>query len=127
VLIAAKNAMVDIGGGRRKIRKGETTAHAASWIVRDKPHLWRPIELDFPADDPEPAAEPPVADEAVPEVSSATPDNPEAPEGDQAGAEPEPAAKDVRAWARAEGLDVPARGPLPDDIVARYKAATRDW
>lgn len=31
-----------------------------------------------------------------------------------------PTAKAVRAWAKANSVEVPARGPLPDDIVARY-------
>lgn len=35
--------------------------------------------------------------------------------------EPKPA--DVRAWAKAEGLDVPARGNLSAELVERYKAA----
>lgn len=34
-----------------------------------------------------------------------------------------PAPKDVRAWARAQGIDVPARGQLPADVVAQYQAA----
>jgi len=43
-------------------------------------------------------------------------------DGQAAGdAEPKPA--DVRAWAKAEGLDVPPRGNLSAEIVDRYKAA----
>lgn len=34
-----------------------------------------------------------------------------------------PEAKAVRAWAREEGIDVPARGKVPDDVVAAYQAA----
>lgn len=53
-----------------------------------------------------------------------TTENPsEAPAAAPAATEAPPPAKDVRAWARAEGLDVPARGPLPDDLVERYVAA----
>lgn len=37
-----------------------------------------------------------------------------------------PAPKAVRAWARGQGIDVPARGPLPEDVVARYLAAAED-
>jgi len=29
----------------------------------------------------------------------------------------------LRAWARAHGVDVSARGRIPDDVVARYRAA----
>lgn len=41
-------------------------------------------------------------------------------------AEPDPTqydAKAVRAWAAQQGVDVPARGKLPDTIVAQYQAA----
>lgn len=34
-----------------------------------------------------------------------------------------PAAKDVRAWAVAEGYDVPARGRIPADIIEAYNDA----
>jgi hypothetical protein len=37
-----------------------------------------------------------------------------------------PSTAKVRAWAREEGLDVPARGPMPDDVVERYTAAHSD-
>ena len=43
------------------------------------------------------------------------------PEPEPADDEPKPAA--VRAWARAEGLDVPARGNLSTDLIEQYKAA----
>lgn len=36
------------------------------------------------------------------------------------GSDQGPAAKDVRAWAKAEGIEVPARGPLPDEVVELY-------
>lgn len=35
----------------------------------------------------------------------------------------EPAAVDVRAWAKEQGLDVPARGKLSADVIDAYKAA----
>ncbi|WP_083924457.1 Lsr2 family DNA-binding protein [Nocardiopsis lucentensis] len=35
----------------------------------------------------------------------------------------EPSTAEVRAWAREHGYEVPARGKLPDDVVAAYKAA----
>jgi hypothetical protein len=35
--------------------------------------------------------------------------------------EPRPA--EVRAWARAEGIDVPARGNLSTDLIDKFKAA----
>lgn len=41
--------------------------------------------------------------------------------GDDTGEEPKPA--DVRAWAKEAGVDVPARGKLPAEVVDAYKAA----
>jgi hypothetical protein len=38
-------------------------------------------------------------------------------------APPEPTTKDVRAWARDEGIDVPDRGRLRPEIWAAYRAA----
>lgn len=71
-------------------------AHADSPIARARPDLWRPIAVDYPV----------------------APDSPAAP-GEAAKTSP----KDVRAWARAEGVEVPARGPIPDEVVAAYQAA----
>lgn len=34
-----------------------------------------------------------------------------------------PAAKDVRAWARANGTNLPDRGRIPGDVLAAYTAA----
>ena len=46
---------------------------------------------------------------------------PEATVTDPAADMPKPA--DVRAWAKSAGLDVPARGKLPADVVEAYKQA----
>jgi hypothetical protein len=40
---------------------------------------------------------------------------------DSEGKGPKPS--DVRAWAKAEGIDAPARGKLPDELVEQYLAA----
>lgn len=34
-----------------------------------------------------------------------------------------PSAKEVRAWAREQDIEVPSRGKIPDDVVAAYRAA----
>ena len=34
-----------------------------------------------------------------------------------------PSAREVRDWAKAEGLDVPARGGVPEELVAQYVAS----
>lgn len=36
-----------------------------------------------------------------------------------------PAAAAVRKWARGQGLDVPQRGKLGDDVIAAYKARNK--
>lgn len=53
------------------------------------------------------------------EKQAAQPENKmvSAPEGDKADA------KTVRAWARAEGIEVPAKGRIPDDVVSAYQDA----
>jgi hypothetical protein len=42
----------------------------------------------------------------------------------QAGAADEPDSTEVREWARENDIEVKERGRVPQDIVARYKAAT---
>lgn len=54
-------------------------------------------------------------------LESNSPLVPQPPAGDQ----PEPAAADVRAWAQAQGIDVPARGKLSAELIERYKALRR--
>lgn len=133
VMIAAKHAMVPTGSGaRRKIRRDVTTAHVDSEIVRDRPHLWRPLMVDYPAetdevDDPPPPPAPEPEPEPEPEPA-ADPEPDETPEPT-----PEPKAKDVRAWAKEQGMDVPSSGKVPADIVQAYKEAQqgdgggREW
>jgi len=89
VMIARHGAMVVLDGTPHRVRRGRTTAHVDSQVVRDHPELWAELVVDFPATSDTPA----------------------------------PAAKDVRAWAKAEGLDVPARGALSADVYAAYEAA----
>lgn len=47
----------------------------------------------------------------------------DAPAGDDGQGDEEPRPADVRAWAKAENIDVPARGNLSAELVERYKAA----
>lgn len=47
--------------------------------------------------------------------------------GDQAdGDKTAPRPAEVRAWAREQGIDVPARGKLPPEIVERYLEAREE-
>jgi hypothetical protein len=65
---------------------------------------------------PEP---PPAEPEPEPDVEAeAKAEEPEPPS--DADVQPRPSNAEVRAWAKAEGIDVPARGPVSDDLVAQY-------
>jgi len=113
VLVARDNGSVTVDGRRVRIIRGRTLAHADSWIAKSRPQLWRPVRLDFTAAD----AAPPAPAEPDPE--------PPAPvvEADLEPSAPKPPAKDVRAWAKDAGVDVPASGPIPAAVVEQYQAA----
>jgi len=103
VMICAQSAQVLVDDGDRLewVRADRTTAHADHPVVVEYPHLWRRLEINYPT----------------------SPLDPIEPVDAPADESPEPAAKDIRAWARAEGIDVPARGPIPDEFAAAYQAA----
>jgi hypothetical protein len=96
VMICAQSAqvLVDDGHHLESVVVDRTTAHADHPVVVGYPHLWRPLTVDYPTSGPEPAV-----------------------------AEEEPAAKDVREWAADNDVDVNAKGPLPADVVERYRQA----
>lgn len=104
VLIATTSALVRVGDRVHRIRRRRTTAHPDSPIVAEHPDMWEPMRVDFPAELDAPPAE-----------LDAPPAEPVIATG--------PSLKAVRAWAKAEGIDVPARGKLPDEVIARYQAA----
>jgi hypothetical protein len=47
-------------------------------------------------------------------------------QADQSPSPKRPKAADVRAWAEAEGIDLPDRGRVPDEVVEQYQAAHDD-
>lgn len=52
VMIAVKSGVIrQEGKTRLMIRKGVTTAHEGSDIVRDHPHLWGRLDVTFPCED----------------------------------------------------------------------------
>lgn len=110
LLIAKRSAMVTLDGALLRVRRGRTLAHAEHPIVAADPTLWRPMPIDY---DVETTTSPVVPDPPAP----ADPDA----EADEAATRP--AAGTVRAWARANEVDVPARGPIPDDVYAAYTEA----
>jgi len=116
VMICAQSAQVLVDDGDRLewVRADRTTAHADHPVVVEYPHLWRRLEINYPSLGP-------VTDDQPP--AQAEPADPGDDDADAASAPAAPAARDVRAWAKAEGIDVPARGPIPDDVVDRYRDA----
>jgi hypothetical protein len=123
VVVARVGARVVVNGRPHRIFAGGTTAHADASVVREHPELWRPFVPDIPADTPGPAAT--GADEAPGGGSEpgGAGEGETAAEVRPASAAVKPTNKAVRAWARETGTPVPARGPLPDDVVAAYIAA----
>ena len=98
ILIAVTDTTVTVDDVDVVLSAEVTTADSESRIAQEHPELWRPFVTD-----PSPAlAADDVDTTSAPAIPAA------------------PAAKDVRQWAKAEGIEVPARGPIPDDIVERY-------
>lgn len=59
IVIAALPGTVVIDGQRQMVRRGVTTAHVGHEIVERYPHLWRPIDVDYPvSEEPQPVDEP---------------------------------------------------------------------
>jgi len=133
LLVARTSAVIHVGRRRVRIRRGDTVVNADDPIVAGREHMFEPLRV-------------PYLGAAVPTVERATADpgerrtvevsigqdlpdpepqsDQEAPGPDGSGeAAAEPSAKEVREWAKASGLDVPARGKLPEDLVAAYKRA----
>ncbi|MGH2688349.1 MAG: hypothetical protein ACRDKW_06035, partial [Actinomycetota bacterium] len=49
VMIARTGGVVRVGGIRRRVYRGRTTAHVDAQVVADHPDLWTPLEVDYPA------------------------------------------------------------------------------
>lgn len=101
IMIAAKTGTVTLDGQRRMVRKGVTTAHAGHELVDRYPHLWQPIQVHYPVDEPDDDEPSPVDPPADDEPSPAT----------------------VRAWAKDQGIDVPPRGRVPAEVIEQYRQA----
>jgi hypothetical protein len=132
-------------GARHKVRAG-SLAHPAAAVVELCPDVWEPVHIDYPAEGGHAWAPLSAGASAVraAELGGVDGDGAPAPSapptagvtttalatgGQQAGGgiaptppPAKPTGKAVRAWARERGMSVPARGPLPDDVVAAYQA-----
>lgn len=111
ILIAVTDTTVTVDDVDVVLTADVTTADSESRIAQEHPELWRPFVTD---QSPAPAADEPPA--------GVTGDTAAADDVDTTSAPAAPAARDVRAWARAEGIDVPASGPLPVAVVDQYMA-----
>lgn len=104
ILVAKTNAVLTYEGKRVLLRRGETHVRVGHPIVKGHEHLFEPMRVHY---DVEQATAAPGEKRNL-----------------QLPGEPKPA--DVRAWAREQGIEVPARGKLPDEVVEQYKAASRE-
>ncbi|GAA1766149.1 Lsr2 dimerization domain-containing protein [Streptomonospora arabica] len=150
LLIARTSAVITEGRRSYRIKRGQTVVRADDPVVRGREHLFReltvtrlghrataeptpprpartmedatavpgrPREADVTAGAPvEPEPEQPREEPA--EQSAEAADEPASEEE-----APEPSTREVRAWARENGMDVPSRGRVPDEVVAAYKRA----
>jgi len=96
--MAAQSAAVTMDGIPRMIEAGRTLAHADHAIVAACPSLWEPLRVHYSTEEPE---TPPVTEAQA----------------------PQPDAKQVRAWAAEQGLEVSPKGKIPAEVYEQYQAA----
>ncbi|RPE44160.1 Lsr2 protein [Streptomyces sp. Ag109_O5-1] len=95
--MASESAAITMDGIPHMIEAGRTLAHADHDIVAACPSLWQPLRVHY-STEPE---TPPVS-----ETPASQPD-----------------AKQVRAWAADNGIEVSPKGKIPDAVVEQYQAA----
>jgi hypothetical protein len=110
IMIAVRPGTVYLGGSRRMVRKGRTTAHSDHPIVTQHPKLWAPLKVDYAS--PEPVYED--------EVFGGTSETPAAPSPEPPVEQPDNAV--VRQWAADNGIEV-KRGKIPQAVLDQYRAA----
>lgn len=107
IYVARKTAALVFAGKTVFIEEGSTMAREGHPILEAAPEMFEPVFVHFEVDGEQPDPdEPPPAEPAETQAPAGT-----------------PAPKDVRAWAAGQGIDVPARGKLPDAVVEQYQAA----
>lgn len=108
ILIATKTASLVFNGRPIVIKQGRTTVREGHPLLDAAGGMFEPLRVDFDLEDAKPAR---VRTPAAP-VKEPEPSGPE-----------RPAAKDVRAWAAENDVEVPARGKIPDEVYEQYQAA----
>lgn len=102
IFVAKGGSVAFIGDKRVAFTEGQTVREGHP-IMKGLEHLFEPFHVDFEVDETPAPKEPAKA---------------EAPK--------EPEAKAVRAWAAESGIEVPARGKLPAEVVEQYQAAQQE-
>ncbi|MFJ1653513.1 histone-like nucleoid-structuring protein Lsr2 [Streptomyces sp. NPDC088337] len=138
ILVAKVSASVIHGGRTIILTAGKTTVRAGHALLTGREHMFMPLHVDYdvedsgePGDDsggePEGAMAQTMRASVAPDDTEAAPEDAESEPEQAPEPEPEPAprpdAKTVRAWAAENGVDVPARGKIPDSVYEQYQAA----
>ncbi|MFJ2719373.1 histone-like nucleoid-structuring protein Lsr2 [Streptomyces sp. NPDC087437] len=128
ILVATVSAAVIWDGRTVTLTAGKTTVRAGHALLDGRAHMFAPLHVDFDVEDAgEPEEEPEGAMVQTMRASIVTDDTEPGPADTVQEPEPDPAprpdAKTVRAWAGENGIDVPARGKIPDSVYEQYQAA----
>lgn len=96
IYVADESAVLYAAGQQYVVHKGVTRVRAGHPLLKRNAHLFRALDVHY---DVEQATARPGEKRGTPEQGAA------------------------RAWAKANGIDVPARGRIPDEVLEQYKAA----
>ncbi|PXY25154.1 hypothetical protein BAY59_24315 [Prauserella coralliicola] len=97
IFVATESAVLFAEGRQHVIHKGSTRIRAGHPLLKRNSHLFKPLDVHF-------------------DVEQAT-----AAPGEQRNLD----LGAVRAWAKENGVDVPARGKIPAAVLEQYEAAQR--
>ncbi|BBB01070.1 hypothetical protein RVR_8313 [Actinacidiphila reveromycinica] len=124
ILVARRTAAVVWQGRQIVLQAGETFARAGHPILDVYGAEFEPITVHFDTDGVEEALKPQKEAVKVPKAATGDEGDDSKPTASEpASAAAQPAAKDVRAWAKDNSVEVPARGAIPEDVMAQYVAA----
>lgn len=118
ILVAKKTATIAWQNKVVTITAGETFARAGHPILDAYGAEFEPVFVHFDTEEPKTG----IAGGLSMEVAGA---DGASVEPSESVAAPEPAPKDVRAWAAENDIEVPGRGKLPQEVIDQYKAATQ--
>lgn len=118
IYVARKSAALVFAGKTVFIEEGQTMAREGHPILDAAGAMFEPVFVHFEVDGEQSTPIPSPVPEQEPPAPAQQADAPPP-------AEP-PAAKDVRAWAKGQGIEVPSRGAIPEDVMAQYLAAHQE-